>query len=182
MEWLRKIKATWSWGRFAWQVAGAFGLTGLIGSVAGAIWAVILGVPLPIALMVAYCTLVGAVYLTMAPLAFRVLALSGANKVERKSLKPNYAAVRLMHEYALSEASRLWCDIDQHEKATHESESWYQALRAAVQRGELPFKPKITSQAFMEKKNPEWSTVVTRQGLKDYSAKINHDPIFLRDS
>jgi hypothetical protein len=180
-KWLTRIKDTWSWGRFAWQIAAAFGLTGLVGSVAGAVWAVILGVPLPIALMVGYCTLIGAVYLAMAPLAFRVLATSGAVRVEKKFLKPNYDAVRLMHEYTLRDASRLWCDIDQNDKATHESESWYQALRAAVQRGEISFKPRITSQGFSEKKNPEGATINARQALQKYAVKIKKDPIFLRD-
>jgi hypothetical protein len=142
---------------------------------------VIQGVPTPIALMVGYCTFVGAVYLAMAPLAFRVLAASGANNAERKLPKPNYAAVRLMHEYTLAEASRLWCDLDQNGKSTHESESWSQALRAAVQRGELAFKPKYTAQAGVEKKNPEWSTVIPRQALKEYAVMIKQDPIFLRD-
>jgi hypothetical protein len=92
----------------------------------------------------------------MAPLACRVLAAAGVNKIEKQSLKPNHAAVRLMHEYTLGQASRLWCNIDQNDKATHESESWLQALGAAIKRGELSFKPKNASQQGAEKRNPDW--------------------------
>jgi DNA-binding transcriptional LysR family regulator len=182
-EWLGRIKSTWSWGRFAWQLAGALGLTGLLSSVGGTVWAMIQGVPLPIALMVGYCTLVGAVYLAMAPLAYRALAQSPANSPQPKKPKPpNYAAVRLMHQYTLSEASRLWCDIDQSASPTMESNSWEQALAAAIQRGDLGFIPKYTAQPHLEKRKPEWSTIIPRSALQEFAAKIGQHPRFLRDA
>jgi hypothetical protein len=181
-EWAGRIKSTWSWARFAWQLAIFFGLSGFLASVAGSITAVIQGVPVPIALMVGYCTLVGAIYMAMAPLAFRVLSAASGSVPKKDIFKPNYAAVRLMHEYTLKDASHLWCDIDQNGKNTRESEAWYQALTSAIQRGELEFEPKITAHYGRELRNPEWSTRIPREALKKYAAKINQDPIFLRDS
>jgi uncharacterized membrane protein YfcA len=103
---LRRIKDTWSWGRFAWQVAAAFGLTGLIGSAAGTVWAVIQGVPLPIALMVGYCTLVGAVYLAMAPLAFRALSNSTTSiPAESAKTKPDYKTWSHIQSLSVAQAA-----------------------------------------------------------------------------
>jgi hypothetical protein len=80
-----------------WQLSGALGFTGLIGSTGGALWAIVLGVPTPIALMVGYCTLVGAVYLAMAPLAYRALAQSPSNQIAAQSkTAPDYKAWSLI--------------------------------------------------------------------------------------
>jgi len=37
--------------------------------------------------MAGYCTLVGAVYLSMAPLAYRALTQSPANKIKKRKLR-----------------------------------------------------------------------------------------------
>jgi len=113
LTWLSRIKSTWSWVRFAWGLAAFLGLTGIITSAGGMVWALIIGVPKPIALMAGYCTLVGAVYLAMAPLVYRALAQSPANASEnRKPEPPNYAAWRLLSDYTLEDAAYLWCDVD----------------------------------------------------------------------
>src|SRR5216684_6080923 len=104
--WLGRIKDTWSWGRFAGQLAGALGITGLISSVGGAVWAVILGVPTPIALMVGYCTLVG---------GRRALAQSPSNQSTSQSkTAPDYKAWSLVKLITLGDAAYLWCDRDPH--------------------------------------------------------------------
>lgn len=189
LDWFRKIKAAWSWARFAWQLVIFFGLSGLLASVVGSIWAVILGVPLPIALMVGYCTLVGAVYLAMAPLAYRALAQSPANTRSVKSPKrpepPNYPAVRLMHQYSLQAAGKLWADVDQNAQSTYDSESWFQVLKGAIQRGELLFEsaaPRNRDVVVREQANPGYSTIVTRKNLQKFAVSINQDPTFLRDA
>jgi hypothetical protein len=106
-KWASRIKATWSWARFAWQLVIFFGLSGVLASVGGSVWAMIQDVPTPIALMVGYCTFVGAVYLAMAPLAYRALAQSPVLKTEKKKTIPNYVAWRHLESYEIRDASKL---------------------------------------------------------------------------
>jgi hypothetical protein len=147
---------------------------------------VILGVPMPIALMAGYCTFVGAVCLGLIPMAYRALSTLAAAQQQTTippdiRRKPNYVAVRLMHEYHLNDAAKLWCDFDQNENGTHESQSWQEALSAAIQRGELKFKPKIPGLTDAdERADPRWDTIVTRSALKEYAVSISQDPPFLR--
>jgi|SRR6478609_456153 len=77
---VRRAKEFWSWYSFA---VGTLGLavTGVGIAVGGAVWLLKSGVPLPIAIMAGYCTLVGAVYLTMAPLAYRALKQEPSKKL-----------------------------------------------------------------------------------------------------
>jgi hypothetical protein len=74
-DFLKKIKAGWGWARFIWGVLGALGatagITGVAVAVGGAIWAIILGVPIPVAIMAGFCSFVGTVYLTLMPWAWR---------------------------------------------------------------------------------------------------------------
>ena len=83
---VRRAKEFWSWYSFA---VGTLGLavTGVGIAVGGAVWLLKSGVPLPIAIMAGYCTLVGAVYLTMAPLAYRALKQEPSKKSKKVSPK-----------------------------------------------------------------------------------------------
>jgi hypothetical protein len=184
-KWLNRIKAAFSWGRFVWFLVGLLGLTGTVTSVGGSTWAVISGVPIPIALMVGFCTLVGAVYLAMAPLAYS--ALTKENKTvssvkQNKPEPPNYDAARLLHNYRLGSASRLWCDIDPNEKPTYNSEAWFEVFRSAIQHGKLQFIPRYTAQSYKEKQDPAYDTLVSRDELKRFAASVTQDPRFLRDA
>jgi hypothetical protein len=184
LVWLRRIKDTWSWGRFAWQLAAALGLTGIAGSAGGAVWAVIKGVPLPIALMVGYCTLVGAVYLAMAPLAYRAFTQSPANKIEKKKIAPNYIAWRHLESYPIIEAAKLWCDIDPNTTGTPDTAAWMQAFMAAVKKGSLALEYYSSDYGRQdrEKHNPTSDSKITRDSLKAFARAGGYDPIFLRDS
>jgi hypothetical protein len=77
-------------------------------SVGGAVWAVIIGVSTPIAIMAGYCTLVAAVYLGMAPMAYKVLVSVGAGaRPVRKPLPPPDYMMWLHVEYlTLEQAAR----------------------------------------------------------------------------
>jgi hypothetical protein len=183
---LRKIKDTWSWGRFAWQLAGALGVTGLISSVGGAVWAVILGVPTPIALMVGYCTLVGAVYLAMAPLAYRALAQSPSNKsVSQSKTAPDYKAWGLVKLISLGDAAHLWCDHDPHvDTSAPEIETWLNVFKDAVRSKEL----RVTLGDWADSGDirqatmfPDAGTRVKRSDLSQYAKAKGYDPRFLRD-
>jgi hypothetical protein len=143
------------------------------------------GIPLPLALMAGYCTLVGAVYLAMAPLAYRVLRQTPFVTKPGEDNRPNYAAVRLQHQYSLGPASRLWVDLDPRAFATYDSQAWYETFVSAIQQGKLKFQPKFarySDKIAYEKQHPDLNTTVTREEFKRYAASIGEDPAFLRDS
>jgi hypothetical protein len=185
--WLGRIKDTWSWGRFAWQLAGALGITALATSVGGAVWAVILGVPTPIALMAGYCTLVGAVYLAMVPLAFRALSNSPANSSGNNNSKvaPDYKLWSHVQALTLSEASHLWNDRDPSAPVeTPDVETVIQVFKDAIKRGELPLTLWASADAGdyrLAQQFPEDHHRVDRSHLKKFAANHNYDPRFLKD-
>jgi hypothetical protein len=182
-ELLRKAKEAWSWAKFAW---GVLALLGLSTSVVASVWAAVLRVPTPIVIMAGFCTFVAAVYLAMAPLAYKVLRQAASDtptgRQSRKPESPNYTAVRLQHQYSLNAASRLWCDIDPNEQSTYDTAAWLEAMVSAVQRGELPFVVQDRDRATFEKAYPNNRTMVTRDALKKYAAKNGQSPKFLSDS
>jgi hypothetical protein len=184
-KWLSRIKSAWSWARFAWQLAVFLGITGLISSVGGTVWAVIQGVPLPIALMVGYCTLVGAVCLGMAPLAYRALAQSPANTSPKSRKPPNYRACRLASDYSLKDAAHLWCDTDPLEKGTSDIVAWFKVLKEKVQNGTLELNSGWPASdermRYAERLDAEPSVRVTRASLQAFAKEIGEDPRFLRD-
>ena len=110
---LRKAKELWSWYSFAVGVGTLF-ISGVGLAVAGAIWLIKSGIPLPLALMAGYCTVVGAVYLAMAPFAMRALQRNrlGSKQSNKENSLPNYEAWKHVDTISLLQASRLWCDID----------------------------------------------------------------------
>lgn len=104
---VKKAKELWSWYSFAAGIS-ALSITGIGFAVGGAVWLVNAGFPMPLALMAGYCTLVGAVYLAMAPLAYRALVSVPTVKVPFESPKKitpplNLTPIRLQHQYALGQ-------------------------------------------------------------------------------
>jgi hypothetical protein len=190
-ERLKQLRDAFNWGLFAYRLYLLLAATGIIGAIGGGIWAVLIEVPTPIALMAAYCTLAVAVILGSAPFAYRGLNKTLSNlaapqtedaKRPKKSQEPNYTAMRLLHKYQLGAASRLWCDIDPNAPSTYDSDSWFQVFRSAIQRGELKFLPKYTDQSFKEKQNPSYDTQIARDELKRFAASVKQNPKFLRDA
>jgi hypothetical protein len=181
---VRRAKELYSWYSFVVGV-GALLVTGVGLAVGGAVWLVTAGIPLPLALMAGYCTLVGAVYLAMAPFVYRVLRQTPIVTKPGEDNRPNYAAVRLQHQYSLGPASRLWVDLDPGAYATYDSQAWYETFVSAIQQGKLKFQPKfprISDKIAYEKQHPDLDTTVTREEFKRYAASIGEDPVFLRDS
>ena len=103
---LNQIKTAWGWLGFFWQVIVALGFAGFFISLGGAVWAALIGVPLPIVIMAGYCTFVGAVYLVMASFLFRLV--SQAVTVEMMKVddeqKPHYEAWRHVPKLTLRQA------------------------------------------------------------------------------
>jgi hypothetical protein len=155
---------------------GPSGLLVLSGGVALAAictaWSVQAGVTYPIAIAAGYCMAACSACLCAA-LAI-VLNFSGpANPVKGKS-EPTYAAWQVVKTLRVSEASRLWCDIEPGCAATQESLAWAQAMFNAIKSGELAVSDGVGTS------NPHWATEVERSALKQWAASYGHSPRFLQ--
>jgi hypothetical protein len=177
---LKRLKEFWDWLGLFWQIASLLGVAGFAISIGGTVWAMLLGLPAPFIRMGAFCTLVGAVYLTMSPLAYQALKQVPPKK-HHDDQTPNLAAVRLQHRYTLGPASRLWVNLDPNANATYSSSAWYETFKSAIQQGKLRFEPQHDDLGGdrYEKENPGWDTVVTRKEFKRYATSIGQDPPFL---
>jgi hypothetical protein len=86
------LKALVDWAGTAFTLIGWFGgsawITGIGIAVGGAIWAVVKGVPAPIAIMAGYCTVAGGVVLAMAPVVYRAFSRIAAAPVPHDAAIP----------------------------------------------------------------------------------------------
>jgi hypothetical protein len=180
---VRRAKELYSWYSFAVGVVALL-VAGVGLAVGSAVWLATAGIPLPLVVMAGFCTLVGAVYLAMAPLVYRVLRQTPIVSKPGEDQRPNYAAIRLQHQYSLDHASRLWVDLDARAGATYDSQAWYGTFVSAIQQGKLKFVPEHRQheRIALERQNPGRDTKVTREEFKRYAASIGQDPAFLRDN
>jgi hypothetical protein len=163
---------------------GSLGLLILCGGIALAIfctaWAVQADVPYPVALAVGYCTVACTVCLC-AVLIPILSSREAAPKIADKP-QPNYAAWNHVKTFRVSDASRLWCDIEPGCAASQESLAWSQAMLAAIKSGQLPICKNAaqTKEAIdRERANPNWATEVERAALKTWADSHGHLPRFL---
>lgn len=162
-------------GSAIWQSLGWPGrasiTSGLLVSIGGAVWAVIAGTAIPVAIMLGYCTFVSVIYLMMAPAAFRALAKGRLSDQAPPPQAPrvNYEAWSHVDRYTLNQAAHLWCDIDPNSTDTPDSDAWISAFAAALRKGELKYDTSSETLA------------VTRVALKDFAKRHGYDPRFLRD-
>lgn len=185
---LNRIKTVWGWLGFFWQIIVGLGFAGFFISLGVAVWAALIGVPLPIVIMAGYCTFVGAVYLVMAPFLFRVVSQAGiveTTKVDEEP-KPHYEAWRHVHKLTLRQAAFLWCDMEPGASMSDRVRAWFNALRSAIQKGELGFElspgsGSVSERRTYQKDNPNLDTIVTRDQLKAYAREIDEAPLFLQD-
>jgi hypothetical protein len=145
------------------------------------LWAIHEGVSIPLALMGGYCTVIAGIALFVAQL---ILAhVSAKDMPAQTSRKPNYAAWKLVNTLNVSNASRLWCDIEPGHPYSQESMAWAAAMLDAIKSGALPISPKPHATKEMiarEQINPGWNTEVTREALRSWALKHGHCPTFLR--
>jgi hypothetical protein len=168
---VRRAKELYSWYSFAVGTAALF-VTGFGLAVGCAVWLIKIGIPLPLALMAGYCTLVGAVYLAMAPAVFRLVFNAPISKrIEQKNQLPNYEAWKHVGTMTLAQASHLWCDIDPDLPDTLDTSAWLKALAFAWRKGDLIVAHREGTPA-----------MVTRDALKLFAKKHGYDPRFLRDN
>lgn len=173
-----RIVSTVGWSGIA---VVSIGTTLAIGCTA---WAIEVGVPEPLAIMVGYCALVGSACLCTALQVVRgAAAKSSPTAVKPRRRQPNYAAWNLVSKLSVSDASRLWCDIEPGCPASQESIAWGHAMLDAVKSAELPISPQAgTSQATsqQEQRNPNWHTEIARDALKAWARAHGHSPRFLQ--
>jgi hypothetical protein len=153
---------------------------GLVLSVGGPIWALEIGIAVPIAIMAGYCTLICSACVATAPFVLRTLGERTASNAARPD--PNYAAWKLVSKFSVSDASRLWCDVEPGCAATQESIAWARALLDAISRGELPMIEKVgirTEIIERERNNPNWHTEMTRDALRCWATSHGYNPRFL---
>jgi hypothetical protein len=209
MGWVWKIlkwfKDAWSWTNIVLALLGYFGLAafviGAATAIGGGVWSVMIGIPLPIAIMVGFCVLVMGVYLSLAPLVYRALArtvaiskqeggvdasvlLTGQVEAEKKRTTPVYAAWRHREVFDISEAAKLWCDVDPHVSGNKDTQAWIEAFKAAAEREELDIVtsyPEDRQMRAYERKHPDATTKITKRSLREFAKAHGHDPEFLRD-
>jgi hypothetical protein len=94
-------------------VIGWFGLSAWIAGIGTAIggtaWAMISGIPVPLVIMAAFCTFTGAVYLALAPMAYRTLQLVHKSPARTR---PDPEIWRHLQNLQLFEAACLLADIE----------------------------------------------------------------------
>lgn len=181
--WPSKIREAVSWAKTISDLLGWLGwlpaILGILAAIGGGIWAVIIGVPYPIAIMAGYCTLVGAVYLVMAPMAFRALInVPRATPLRRHG--PNYRAWGHLEKLTLRQAAFLWSELDPNgDQASADVMVWLDVLFDAVRRGDLKLDE-------TNKKMPLWrnfpinETFTTRLYLREFAKMRGENPKFLR--
>jgi hypothetical protein len=146
------------------------------------LWAIHEGVSLPLALMGGYCTIVAGIAFCVAQLVVTRIASNDAPAPAQR--RPNYAAWKLVGTLNVSNASRLWCDIEPGHPYSQESAAWAAAMMDAIKSGVLPISPKPHATREMiarEQVNPAWNTEVTREALRAWALAHGHCPTFLRE-
>jgi hypothetical protein len=193
-ERLRQIRDAFNWGLFAYRVIVLLAATGILSAVGGTVWAVLTGVPFPIAFMAGYCTLAVAVLLAIAPFAYQGMTktLSNLAPIQKQSAKqphksepPNYSAERLRPDYELGDAAHLWCDVDPNASGTYDTSAWHKVLRAKVQDRTLKINTKWQNDRRMEEAeiaDADSRVRIKRASLQEYAKSLGTPiPKFLLD-
>ncbi len=153
-----------------------------VASAAGAVWAVRVGVSYPIAIMVSYCTLATTVCAT--------LLLAMLPRRETKQAQPAETvplvseAWKHVNTFSVSDAARLWCDVEPGAAATQDIIAWARLLLDAISSGELECvreEPKGNLARSYPSDKPYWSTKVTRDALQAWARTRGFSPGFLQD-
>jgi hypothetical protein len=152
-------------------------------AVGGTIWAMLANVPAPIAIMAGYCTLAAAL---CAAAVLRMTPAPTPSTAAVVASRPitHFAAWRLVKKFSVSDASRLWCDLEPGSSVTQETIAWARVMLDAISRGELAMieRPGARKDAIEhERNNPSWHTEMTREALTTWAKSHGFDPRFLRD-
>jgi hypothetical protein len=157
--------------------------TGVAIAIGGTIWAMLVDVPAPIAIMAGYCTLAGAVCATAA-LQMKPAPMPAEVPLVSSGPTTHFEAWRLVKKFSVSDASRLWCDLEPGSTVTQETIAWARVMLDAISRGELAMVERAGARKEAiehERNNPNWHTEMTREALTAWAKSHGFDPRFLRD-
>jgi hypothetical protein len=160
-------------------------IAGVGAAILGVVWAMISGVAAPIVFMAAFCTFTGAVYLALAPMAYRALQLV---KKSPARARPDPEIWRHLPNLQLFEAACLLTDIDPDYQIADnpgDANGWFRALSEAIKtkeisRVESPLDNRTHS--LPGGYDPHRGTVITREALQKFAAKRGLRRAFLTDS
>lgn len=176
-----QARLRFNWSHMQPLGMGAVGLATVV-SVLGAVWAIRLGVSYPIAIMVSYCTLTTTVCLT------GVLAMLPRHETARElpaSTAPSVSeAWKHVGAFTVSDAARLWCEVEPGSAATQDIIAWGRLLLDAIESGELAYIRNETQgnrPLSYPSDKPYWSTKVTRNALQTWAQARGFNPEFLQD-
>lgn len=164
-----------------------WGVASIVGGIAlacfGAIFAVRQGTSAALALMAAYCVVTTCIACTV---TLAMLLQRTPKAAARPSeLRPNLRAWKLVSELRISDACRLWCDIEPGSPYSQEAIAWATAMLDAIKRGDLPILPRASGSKELderERTNPTWRTRVSRDALRIWADAHGHCPAFLATS
>jgi hypothetical protein len=112
--------------------------SGIAVAVGGTAWAMITHVSTPLVIMAAFCTFTGAVYLGLAPMAYRVLMR--AQDTPARPVRPDPEIWRHLSTLKLYEAACLLADIEPNKEniaRPGDENGWYRALSEAIKSHEI---------------------------------------------
>ena len=174
-------KAVWLQGALS-----PLGIASIVGGISlacfGAIFAVQQGVSAALALMAAYCVVTSCIACTVTLALLSQRTPKVAVVTPARELRPNIAAWRLVSELRVSDACRLWCDIEPGAPYSQEAIAWATAMIDAIKKGELPLLPRqgLTRELDeRERTNPTWRTRISRDDLKAWASSHGYCPPFL---
>jgi hypothetical protein len=180
------VKSLVDWAGTGWTVIGLLGLTAAITGIGGAIWAAIIGVPTPIAIMAGYCTIVGGVYLTVLPLAYRAfsrIATSPAPHDAAVPQKPSAATWQHVPQFTLYQAACLLAEVTPvlGRSLEGDAEAWFVTLCAEIRSKKLPYIRSIHDHqySFKDGYHPHRDTEISRAEFQRFAERHGIRPRFL---
>jgi hypothetical protein len=151
---------------------------GVASAVSLVIWSVFVDVAYPIAVVTGLCAFAATVCVHAALLVIRSATVSSTSNAVNSV--PS-AAWQIVDRFRVSDASRLWCEMEPGCLASQESMAWAHAMLDAIKRGELPVSSGMGDSKFCEREraNPSWRTEVNRKDLAEWAQAHGHRPRFL---
>jgi hypothetical protein len=166
---------------FGWLGLSA-SVGGIIATVSGVAWAIITGMSAPFVITAGFCTFTGAVYLGMAPMAYRALRRM---QVIPLSQKPNHDLWRQVPNLHLLEAACLLADAEPNSGLIETGQPgyvWFRTLCEAIVSKEIEHVPAPQDQFATSPSGwyqPYPGTVISRDSLLAFARKRKIERPFL---
>jgi hypothetical protein len=149
----------------------------------GAILAIQQGTSFAMALMAAYCVVTTCIACTV---TLTMLSQRTPKTIVAVPAAPrtNIAAWKLVSELRVSDACRLWCDIEPGSAYSQEAIAWASAMLDAIKKGELPILQRTDGGKDLEERertHPSWRTRISREALKSWALSHGFCPAFLEN-